>query len=326
MTSVRKVGERGAKTQRRHIGPGVVLWRAARTRRGKIGLSLAGLIVAVAAIGPFVAPYSPTAFVGLPYAPPSTAALLGTDTLGRDVLSRVLEGGWVLLIMAVAATTIGVALGAMAGITAAYLRGAVDTVIMRLADVILAFPQLVFALLLVSLVGPRLWLIVLAIALSHVPQVARVSYGTAAGVCERPFIKAQELNGVRPHRIMIDEIFPNLITPIVVEFGLRLTFSIVVMAGLSFLGFGQPPPAPNWGYMISENRVGLAQNPWGVVVPAILIAVLTIGVNTFGDAVARVAMGAVGRRSEIALVGSGVGVVDGSEETTTVLVDAGGVA
>ena len=108
------------------------------------------------------------------------------------------------------------------------------------------------------------------------------------GVCERPFVKSQELNGERPYRIMFDEIFPNLTTPIVVEFGLRLTFSIVVMAGLSFLGFGQPPPAPNWGYMITENRVGLAQNPWGVVVPAILIALLTIGVNTFGDAVARV--------------------------------------
>jgi peptide/nickel transport system permease protein len=292
-----------------------VLVQAARTRRGRIGLTLLGFIVAVAAIGPFVAPDSPTAFISnLPYAPPSATSLLGTDTLGRDVLSRVLHGGWVLLLMAVAATILGVALGTLAGLTAAYLRGAADTVIMRLADVILAFPQLILALLLVSLVGPRLWLIVLAVAISHVPQVARVIYGTAAGVCERPFIKAQELNGERPYRTMIDEILPNLSTPIVVEFGLRLTFSIVVMAGLSFLGFGQPPPAPNWGYMISENRVGLAQNPWGVVVPTLLIALLTIGVNTFGDAVARVAMGATGRRSEIALAGAGVGVAGTPED------------
>ncbi len=307
---------------RRRSGPGFVLLQAARTRRGTIGLALAGLIVAVAAIGPFVTPDSPTAFISLPYATPSASALLGADTLGRDVLSRVLDGGWVLLIMAVAATVIGVALGTVAGVAAAYLRGSAETMIMRLADVILAFPQLVFALLLVSLVGPRLWLIVVAIAISHLPQVARVMYGTASGVCERPFVKAQELNGERPYRIMFDEIFPNLTTPIVVEFGLRLTFSIVVMAGLSFLGFGQPPPAPNWGYMITENRVGLAQNPWGVVVPAILIALLTIGVNTFGDAVARVAMGAAGRQSELALAVAEVGV---TEETTGRVSDVGGV-
>lgn len=294
-------------------GSMLLLLRAARTGRGMAGLILAGLVVAIAVIGPLAAPHSATAFTTLPYARPSGRALLGGDTLGRDVLSRVLDGGRVLLLMALAATAVGVALGTMAGVTAAYVRGAAETAIMRAVDVILAFPQLVFALLLVSLAGPRLWLIVLAVGFSHAPQVARVIHAASVSISERPFIKAKELNGVRPLRIMLGEILPNLVTPIVVEAGLRLTFSIVVMAGLSFLGFGQPPPAPNWGYMISENRVGLALNPWGVVVPAILIALLTVGTNTFGDAVARVSIGSSGRPSELALAGAAIGAT-GTEE------------
>jgi peptide/nickel transport system permease protein len=287
-----------------------VLGRAARTRRGVFGLIVAGGVVVFSVGGPFVVPHPVNALVTSAYAKPSGQLLLGSDTLGRDVLSRVMGGGWVLLLMALAATVVGVALGTAAGVTSAYLRGSAEVLIMRSVDVILAFPQLVFALLLVSLVGPKLWLIVIAVAVSHAPQVARVMYSATVAVAERPFIKAKELNGVRPARIMVGEIMPNLITPIVVELGLRLTFSIVVMAGLSFLGFGQPPPSPNWGYMISENRLGLGINPWGVVVPAILIALLTIGTNTFGDAVARVSIGAAGRSSEMALAGAAVGTLD----------------
>jgi peptide/nickel transport system permease protein len=287
----------------------LVIARAARTRRGKVGLTLAGSVVLVAVLGPFVAPHSSTAFYTTPYATPSGSLLLGGDTLGRDTLSRVLDGGWVLLLMSLAATMIGVSLGSVAGIAAAYRGGALDALIMRGVDVVLAFPQLVFALLLVSVVGPKLWVIVFAVGFSHAPAVTRVLRSATLDVSERPFIKAVELNGVRPLRIMRSEILPSITTPIVVEFGMRLTFSIVVMAGLAYLGFGQPPPAPNWGYMISENRVGLVSNPWSVVVPAVLIALLTVGVNTFGDAVARVSMGAAGRRSELALESGALGTV-----------------
>jgi peptide/nickel transport system permease protein len=110
-------------------------------------------------------------------------------------------------------------------------------------------------------------------------------------VSERDFVKATELLGVKRRRIMAEEILPNLVSPLMVEIGLRLTYSIVIIAGLSFLGFGQPPPAPNWGIMINENRQGLVLNPWAVVVPAILIALLTIGASTYTDAVARVTIG-----------------------------------
>jgi len=298
------------RTSKRGSSTAGMFRRAARTRRGRFGIVLTGLVILVAAIGPFILPNSPTAFVTLPFAAPTRDLLLGGDFLGRDALSRVLAGGWILLLMAVAATIVGVAVGCAAGVAAAYLRGLADTFIMRTVDVILAFPQLVFALLLVSVVGAKLWLIVLAVGLSHAPQVARVLRSVAIDISERPFIKSMELNGVHPARIMIDEILPNLSTPIAVELGLRLTFSIVVMSGLAFLGFGQAPPAPNWGYMISENRIGLLlENPWPVIVPAILIALLTIGTNTLADAVARVSMGAAGRHSkvEVALVSASLG-------------------
>jgi peptide/nickel transport system permease protein len=290
----------GRQSNAAHIRRREWLWvlsRAVRTRRGAVGLSLVACVVAIAALGPFAPAASPTDFVTAPFSPPGPGTFLGSDALGRDVLSRVLAGGWLLLIMAGAATLFGIVVGGAAGISAAYLRGRADMLIMRSVDVLLAFPSLVFALMLVSIIGPKLWLIVLAVGLSHAPQVARVLRASTLDISERDFVKAVELQGVKPRLIMAREILPNLITPITVEAGLRLTYSIIIIAGLAFLGFGQAPPAPNWGLMINENRIGLQLNPWAVVVPAALIAVLTVGTNTFSDAVARVALG-VERRAE----------------------------
>jgi peptide/nickel transport system permease protein len=268
-----------------------VLRRAIGTPRGMVGLTLAGFVVLVAAIGPFIAPHSPDTFVTVAFAKSGGGFPLGSDTLGRDVLSRVLAGGWVLLIMAAGATIFGVGVGGTAGVAAAYLKGLSDGFIMRTVDVILAFPSLVFALLLVSIVGPKLWLITLAVGFTHAPAVARVMRSATLDLSERDYVKAVELQGMRPAKVMRTELLPNLISPLMVELGLRLTYSIVLIAGLSFLGFGQAPPAPNWGYMIQENRLGLGINPWAVGAPAALIAILTIGTNTFTDAVARVVIG-----------------------------------
>src|SRR5580692_12878646 len=279
-----------------------VLGSAARTPLGATGLVLAGLVVLIAAIGPFVAPHSSDALVTLSFGKPSRPFPLGGDFLGRDVLSRVLNGGWLLLLMAVSATAIGVAAGATAGVSAAYLRGRTDGVVMRTVDVILAFPQLVFALLLLSILGPRLWLIVVAVGLTHAPAVARVLRSATLDISERDFVKVAELQGMRPVTIMAREILPSLSTPLMVEAGLRLTYSIIIMAGLAFLGFGQPPPSPSWGTMINENRAGLSLNPWAVIVPALLIALFTIGTNTFTDAFARVAIGVDRRPEEAALI------------------------
>jgi peptide/nickel transport system permease protein len=280
-----------------------VLRAAAGSPRGAIGLALVSVVVLVAAIGPFVAPASPYALVTVAFGKPSGQFPLGGDFLGRDVLSRLLNGGWLLLVMAVCATALGVAGGAVAGVSAAYLRGLSDGIIMRAVDAILSFPQLVFALLLLSLLGPKLWLIVIAVGVSHAPQVARVLRSAALDVSERDFVKAAELQGMRPARIMLKEITPNLVSPLMVEAGLRLTYSIVIMSGLAFLGFGPPPPAANWGTMINENRVGLPLNPWAVIAPAALIALLTIGTNIFTDAVAQMAIGVDRRPQEAALLG-----------------------
>lgn len=266
-----------------------VLRRASRSGRGRVGLILVGCVVLTAAIGPAFAPHSPTVFIGLPFESPSPNALLGTDVLGRDVLSRVLHGGWVLLLMSLAATVFGVAIGTVAGISAAYFRGSTDNIIMRAVDILLAFPQIVFALLFVTIVGPKLPLIVIVVGLTHAPGVARVLRAAALDVSERDYVKSIELMGIKPWRIGRDEILPNLVAPLMVETGLRLTYSIITIAGLAFLGFGQPPPAPNWGIMIGENRVGLQVNPWGIVVPAVIIALLTVGTNLFTDAVTRAA-------------------------------------
>ena len=141
----------------------------------------------------------------------------------------------------------------------------------------------------------------LAVGLSHAPAVGRVLRSAALDISEQDYIKAVELQGMRPARVMVREIMPNLISPLMVEVGLRLTYSIIIIAGLAFLGFSQAPPAPNWGTMINENRIGLQLNPWGVIVPALLIALLTIGTNTFTDAVARVTIGVERRPAEAAL-------------------------
>src|SRR5215468_11240930 len=279
-----------------------LLWTAVRTPRGAIGLGLTSFVVLVAVIGPFVAPYAQDALLTFPFGRPSAQYLLGGDEYGRDVLSRVLDGGWLLLIMAACATALGIAGGAAAGVSAAYLRGRSDGIIMRTVDVILAFPQLVFALLLLSLLGPKLWLITIAVGFSHAPQVARVIRSATLDLTERDFVKAAELQGMRPAKVMTKEILPNLVSPLMVEAGLRLTYSIVIISGLAFLGFGQAPPAANWGLMINENRAGLPLNPWSVVAPAAMIALLTIGTNTFTDAVARVTIGVDRRPEEAALL------------------------
>ena len=278
-----------------------VLSRAVRTPRGATGLSIVGVVVLIAAIGPAVAPYSSTEFVTAPFANPSAAFWLGGDTLGRDVLSRTLDGGWELLLMAAAATLLGVVAGAICGVSAAYFGGRWDTLIMRIVDIVLAFPQLVFALLLVSVLGPKIWLIILAVGISHAPQVARVTRAAALDVCERDFVRAAQILGMPARQVLRKEVLPNLTSVLMVELGLRLTYSILVIAGLSFLGFGLQPPAASWGLMINENRIGLVANPWGVLAPVLLIAALTIGMNTLTDAIARASLG-VGRQADDALL------------------------
>lgn len=260
---------------------------AARSRLGLVGLVLAFSVIALALGGPFIAPYAPEAFVGAPFQKVNPTMMLGADVLGRDALSRILTGGYRTLGLAAAATVLGVGIGAVLGMAAGFFKGVADEAIMRLLDVALAFPQTIFALLFLSILGSEPWLIALVVAAIHMPQVARVARAGTLRVASEDFIRHAEAIGMSPMQILLTEILPNISTTLLVEVGLRYTYSIALIAGLSFLGLGQQPPTPDWGLMINENRIGMGANPWPVLVPVFLIAILTIGINLFTDALSR---------------------------------------
>ena len=268
-----------------------LLGDAARLTRTRIGLGIVGVIVLVALAGPLVAPHSPTEFVAIPNSAPSGEALFGADALGRDVWSRFLHGGRSVLWLAVAATVLGMVVGVVVGLIAAYSRNWLDDVLMRLNDVLLAFPQIIFVLLAVSALGPQLWLIVLTVGLTHAPRVARVMRGAALEVVERDFIKSAEVVGEKRWRIIFAELLPNVTSPLLVETGLRMTYSISLVAGISFLGFGLQPPTADWGLMINENILSINVQAWAVTLPAIAIGLLTVGTNLVTDGIARALIG-----------------------------------
>ena len=264
---------------------------AARRPTGQlIRTVLVGALVAIAVFGRFFAPHSPTAFVGQPNTRPANL-LFGTDHIGQDVWSRFLWGGAQLLAVSAIATILGLVLGVTVGLVAAYSRNWLDDVLMRGMDVILAFPQIMLALVAIATVGPTTWLLILTVGLTTMPRVARVARGAAQPIVERDFVAAAEALGVPRLRILAGEVLPNTLSPLLVEVNLRLTYSIGLIAGLAFLGFSPNPNGADWGFMIQENRLALVSQPWGVVLPVVAIALLTIGTGLVGDGIARAAVG-----------------------------------
>jgi peptide/nickel transport system permease protein len=275
-----------------------LLRRSLRLWRTRIGLALVTLLVLVAILGPYLAPYGPSTPVGVPNALPGGKALLGTDYLGQDVLSRVLYGGRSILAMAVISTAIGLVIGVVIGLVAAYARNVLDDVLMRAMDVILAFPQIMLALVAVAVVGPHPWVIVTAIALTTAPRIARVARGAALPVVERDFVACSEAMGVPRWRILFGEMLPNTLGPLMVEASLRVTYSVGVIAALAFLGLAPNPNGPNWGTMIEQNQIMLSVQPWGAAAPIVAIGLLTMGTGLIGDGIARTAAGIDRARGE----------------------------
>ncbi|MDP2292493.1 MAG: ABC transporter permease [Actinomycetota bacterium] len=268
------------------------LWRSAmRLWRTRIGLALVVLLVGVAIIGPIVAPYGPAEFVGTANLRHVDGTWLGTDYFGQDVWSRFLHGGRSILFLATVATAIGFFFGAAIGLVAAYNRGRLDDVLMRLMDILLAFPQLLLALVALTTVGPQPWLIISIVGFTTIPRIARITRGATVSVVERDFIGAAEALGESKFRIITRELLPNVTGPLLVEANLRLTYSIAIIAGLGFLGFATERNAADWGLMVQENRVALSVQPWGTVLPAIAIALLTIGTGLITDGLARTVAG-----------------------------------
>jgi peptide/nickel transport system permease protein len=254
-----------------------LLRRSLKLWRTRIGLALVGLIVLLAIVGPYLAPYGPSTPVpgSAPNSDPSGKAVLGTDYLGQDVLSRVLYGGRSILVMAILATALGLIAGVAVGLVAAYSRNALDDTLMRGMDVLMALPQILLALVAVAIVGPHAWVIV-----------------------ERDFIACSEAMGVPRWRILSGELLPNCLGPLMVEASLRLTYSIGLIAALAFLGLSPNPNGANWGTMIKQNELVLAVQPWGAAAPIIVIALLTLGTGLIGDGIARTAAGIDRPRSE----------------------------
>jgi len=272
-------------------------FRFARRPSARVGLVIGGLIVLLAIIGPLFAPHSPAQPIDIPFAAPSSHALLGTDVVGRDVLSRVLWGGRSLLLLSVAATFIAYCGGLTIGLTAGYVRS-LDGLLMRGVDVILAFPALLFLLVLATGAAHSKIALVLGVATVHLPGIARIVRAATLEVSVKGYVEAAVIRGERTVSLLWHEILPNVISPIMADVGLRFTASILLIASVNFLGLGLEPPAADWALMISENRVGIALQPWVIIAPAVLLAALTISVNLVADAIAR----SMGRSTEYARV------------------------
>jgi peptide/nickel transport system permease protein len=262
-------------------------FRFARLPSARVGIAVGSLILLVVAVGPLFAPHTPSQPLGVPYAPPSRDAILGLDFLGRDVLSRLLWGGRSVVGLAVAATIIAYAAGIAVGLVAGYSRTWLDGVLMRATDVLLAFPPLLFLLVVATGAGHSTAALVIAIAITHVGGIARIVRTATLEVSTLSYVEAAVVRGERAASVLRREILPNILDTVLADAGIRLTGSILLLASVNYLGLGLQPPRADWALMISENRSGLNLNPWAIIAPAALIALLTISVNLVADATAR---------------------------------------
>jgi peptide/nickel transport system permease protein len=261
--------------------------RFLRSAGGAVGAAVLFFLLGVALLGPFFAPYSPTAPIGIPFGGSSADAPLGYDVLGRDVLSRILWGGRSVLFLAGAATLLAYLAGGLVGLVAGYSRSLTDTILMRGVDVLISIPALLFILVLITGAGTSKAALIAGVAVVQAPLVARIVRTATLEQAVRGFVEAAEARGERTFSILWREIVPNIVSPIAADFGLRFTYSIILVASVNFFGLGLQPPDADWALIISENRIGLTLNPWVILVPAALIALLTISLSLVGDAIAR---------------------------------------
>jgi peptide/nickel transport system permease protein len=264
----------------------------ARSKTFLAGVFLFGVFVFCAIFGRAVVPYDP---FGAPtdlldkLQRPSTEHLFGTDQLGRDVFSRVVVGARDILAVSVAATLLGVVLGAALGLVTGYFRGVVDEVLMRIVDAFLAVPLVILATVALVSLGPSKGTLIVVIGIVFAPIIARTVRAAVLSERELEYVEAARLRNERAPYIMFAEILPNVTAPIVVEFTVRLGYAIFAIATLTFLGFGVQPPSPDWGLQIKENYVILNGGYWWpTLFPALAIALLVVSINLVADGLTRV--------------------------------------
>lgn len=260
-------------------------WQLRHDKVGVIGLVITTVSLLAAVLGPLVAPHDPTAFnAGHALEGPSRMFLLGTDEFGRDLFSRALFGArtslQVSLIVVLVAGFIGVSIGLIAG----YFRGVSDAVLMRIVDVVFAFPTILLALVVVAVLGTELIFLILALVIVYIPAFARVTRAAALTVSEEPYVEAARVIGVPPFRILLRYVFPNIVAPIAVQFTVSLAYAILIESTLSYLGLGVQPPVPSWGSMLAYGKLQIESSPWPSIVPGVWIMLTVLGFNLLGDA------------------------------------------
>ena len=258
--------------------------RLMTTVSGKLGLGMLVFVLGVALLGPLFAPHGLATPIGAPGTPPSPSAPLGTDYLGRDVLSRVLDGGLSVIWIASAATLLSYAAGIPTGLIAGYRRSLIDPILMRGVDVLLAFPALLILLLLVAGLGPHVSVLIVGVAIVQLPPIARIIRTATLEVSTRGYVEAAQARGERTGALLLREILPNVAPVVLADFGIRFGYSIILIASVNYLGLGLAPPAADWGLMTAENQQYVSLNVWAVLAPAIMLAMLTICVNLLADA------------------------------------------
>ena len=252
---------------------------------GWVGLVIIGFALLAAVVGPFVAPHDPgEILVYRAYAGPGDGiGFLGADALGRDVLSRLLHGAHLTIGIAFMANLLGFLLGMVIGFAAAEIRGRFDDFVTWLVDVFISFPPIMMALIVIVALGSNMYVLVGTIAIISAPRIARVSRAVAMNVVVLDYVEVARARGESLASVLVREILPNTLRPLAVEFGLRLTYAILFLSSLSFLGLGIQPPAADWGSMVRENLSGILLGSPAPLLPAVAIGVLTIGINLLVD-------------------------------------------
>jgi len=265
--------------------PSIAAWRRFRRNRAALlGLVLVMGFGFMAVAGPWLAPADPLKQqLGAALTRPSWQHWMGRDELGRDILSRVLHGARVSQGMALAASLIAAGLGVLTGVTASYRGGIVEEAVMRLVDVILAFPGFLLAVAVVSVLGPGIENVVVAVGINTIPGFARVSHSAVHGVKQTEHVAAARALGNSGWRVLWRHVLPNCLAPIVVQFTLRMGTVVVIASGLSFLGLGAQPPSPEWGAMLSTAREYLRTAPHLSMFPGLAILLLVLAWNLVGD-------------------------------------------
>lgn len=262
-----------------------VAWKRFRANRGAtVGLFMLAVLVAGALLARWIAPYDPIAVAPRDrLLPPSSDHLMGTDTFGRDVASRVVHGARLSLGLGVIAVGIAGTVGTLLGLAAAYYGGRVDRVAMLLTDVMLAFPGILLALTISTALGPGLLNAMLAVGIASVPQYTRVVRGSVLSVKASSYVEAARATGCRPSRIMLRHILPNIIAPVIVLASIGIGSAILVGSAISFLGLGSQPPTPEWGTMVSDGRGHLRTAWWISGFPGLAIMLTVLATNMIGD-------------------------------------------